>query len=123
MKKANADGVMIGRGCYGRPWFLNQVDHYLKTGEKLPDPDTQEIYETLLEHVEAMLSFYEGYTGARIARKHVAWYSKKLYNSSDFRAKINLTKTGKEVMDTIHEYFKTVFEYEAKAGEAVSNAA
>lgn len=108
LKVSGADGVMIGRGCYGKPWLLNQIDHYLKTGEKLPSPDVNELRQVLREHVEALLTFYGEHTGSRIARKHVAWYSKSLKNSSEFRAKVNMTKSGDELKELIEIYFDLV---------------
>lgn len=75
---SGADGVMIGRGTYGRPWFIAQVAHYLRTGTALPDPPLAVQLEIVLDHYEEMLRHYGTETGSRIARKHVAWYSKGL---------------------------------------------
>src|SRR5262245_60762142 len=88
MARSGADGVMIGRGAYGRPWFLRQVIHWLKTGERLPDPPLQDQYRTLTEHYEAMLGHYGIGPGMRVARKHVGWYSKGLPGSAEFRSAI-----------------------------------
>ena len=82
-----ADGVMIGRGCYGRPWFLAQVAHYLRTGERLPDPPLAAQKEILLAHYRDLLDpFRRASPGVRLARKHVAWYSRGLPGSAEFRA-------------------------------------
>ena len=89
LEQSGADGVMIGRGAYGRPWFLNQAIHYLRTGERLPDPSLAEQYAIVREHFEAMLSHYGQETGVRMARKHLGWYSKGLPSSADFRAAVN----------------------------------
>ena len=70
LTKSGADGVMIGRGAYGRPWFLGQVIHYLRTGERLPDPSLAEQHATVLDTFEAMLEHYGSETGVRMARKH-----------------------------------------------------
>src|SRR5215469_8830627 len=86
---SGADGVMIGRGAYGKPWFLRQVMHFFKTGTRLPDPPLTEQRDTLLAHYDAMLSHYGVNVGSRIARKHLGWYSKGLYGSSEFRASVN----------------------------------
>jgi len=88
---SNADGVMIGRGTYGRPWFPQQVRHFLATGERLPDPTLDEQLATLWEHYEDLLAFYGAEPGMRMARKHLAWYSKGLPGSAEFRAKVNQT--------------------------------
>ncbi|MBP7065508.1 tRNA dihydrouridine synthase DusB [Ferrovibrio sp.] len=88
LDQSGADGVMIGRGAYGRPWFLSQVMAYLKDGTVLPDPSLDEQQAIVLEHYDAMLEFYGIQTGLKIARKHVAWYSKGLPGSADFRTRI-----------------------------------
>ena len=80
---------MIGRGAYGRPWFLNQAIHYLRTGERLPDPSLAEQYATVRAHFEAMLEHYGLETGVRMARKHLGWYSKGLPASAEFRGAVN----------------------------------
>ena len=89
LAQSGADGVMIGRGAYGRPWFLNQAIHYLRTGERLADPSLAEQYAIVREHFEAMLSHYGQETGVRMARKHMGWYSKGLPASAEFRAAVN----------------------------------
>ena len=89
LARSGADGVMIGRGCYGRPWFARQVLHYLRTGERLPDPPLSRQRDILLSHYEAMLMHYGHDAGLRLARKHVAWYSRGLPGSADFRATVN----------------------------------
>jgi len=76
---------MIGRGCYGRPWFVCQVIEWLKTRRRVPDPPLAAQLEIVLGHYEEMLLHYGTETGSRIARKHVAWYSKGLPGSAEFR--------------------------------------
>jgi len=89
LEQSGADGVMIGRGAYGRPWFLNQAIHYLRTGEKLRDPSLAEQYATVRAHFDSMLEHYGQETGVRMARKHLGWYSKGLPASAEFRAAVN----------------------------------
>ncbi|HEX7969907.1 MAG TPA: tRNA dihydrouridine synthase DusB, partial [Stellaceae bacterium] len=89
--KSGADGVMVGRGAYGRPWFVNQVIRHLRTGERLPDPHLAQQLDTVLAHYDDMLVHYGMAVGSRIARKHLGWYSKGLPGSSEFRAAINRT--------------------------------
>jgi tRNA-dihydrouridine synthase B len=89
LAQSGADGVMIGRGAYGRPWFLNQTIHYLRTGKRLADPSLAEQYGIVRAHFEAMLSHYGQETGVRMARKHLGWYSKGLPAAAEFRASVN----------------------------------
>jgi tRNA-dihydrouridine synthase B len=113
LAESGADGVMIGRGCYGRPWFLRQVAHYLRRGERLPDPPLAEQYRTVIEHYEAMLAHYGTDVGVRIARKHIAWYSKGLTGSAEFRAEINQETTPESVRGRIRRFFEPLLEKEA----------
>lgn len=107
---SGADGVMVGRGAYGRPWVLQQIAHYLSTGEKLPEPTLLEKYRLMRDHMDAMLSHYGVSTGMKIARKHVGWYSKGLPDSSDFRVSINQTTTVEDFWQVIETYFTAVFD-------------
>ncbi len=107
---SGADGVMIGRGTYGRPWFVNQVMRYLKTGERLPDPPLAEQLGIVLGHYEDMLSHYGRDTGSRIARKHIAWYSKGLPGSAEFRASINQTTDTETVKIMIRDFYEPQIE-------------
>jgi tRNA-dihydrouridine synthase B len=102
---SGADGVMIGRGAYGKPWFLRQVMHFFKTGTRLPDPPLAEQRDTLLGHYDAMLSHYGVNVGSRIARKHLGWYSKGLYGSSEFRAVVNRCDDPAQVKAMVMEFY------------------
>jgi len=113
LDESGADGVMVGRGAYGRPWFLNQVNHYLKTSEKLPDPSLSEQKEIVLEHFQDMLIHYGEYSGLMMARKHIGWYSKGLTNSAEFRVAINRSTTPLEVNDHIETFFDKNLRLEA----------
>jgi tRNA-dihydrouridine synthase B len=104
-EESGADGVMVGRGAYGRPWFLKQVMQYLRNGERLPDPSLAHQLSTLLEHYRAMLEHYGVQHGVKIARKHVAWYSKGLYGSNEFRTKINFMDDPKAVEAAILDFY------------------
>ena len=86
---SGADGVMIGRGATGRPWFLRQVMHFLETGAHLPAPPRAEQRAIVLRHYEAMLSTHGVTRGVRMARKHLAWYSKGFPHGAQFRSEIN----------------------------------
>jgi len=103
---SGADGVMVGRGAYGKPWFLRQVMHFFKTGTRLPDPPLAVQRDTLLGHYDAMLSHYGVNVGSRIARKHLGWYSKGLYGSSEFRAAVNRCDDPAQVKAMVSEFYK-----------------
>ncbi len=86
--RSGADGVMVGRGCYGRPWFPAQVAAFLRDGTRLPDPSLAAQKAILLEHYDAMLVHFGTQPGLRLGRKHVAWYSRGLHGSAEFRAAV-----------------------------------
>ena len=109
---SQADGVMVGRGCYGKPWFLNQIHHYLMTGQKLPSPSLKVQRDTLLQHVTDMLEYYGTEVGIRLARKHISWYSKNLRESANFRAKVNVLSHAKEVFEHIQQYYELAIQQE-----------
>lgn len=103
--QSGADGVMIGRGAYGRPWFLRQVMEFLKSGVRLPDPSLQDQRDTVLEHYDAMLAHYGVQTGLKIARKHVAWYSKGLPGSAEFRTRIMQIDEPTQVRQAVRDFY------------------
>ncbi|MEN3973825.1 tRNA dihydrouridine synthase DusB [Emcibacter sp. SYSU 3D8] len=110
LKQSGADGVMIGRGAYGRPWFPGQVVHYLRTGEKLPDPSIAEQLDVLLEHYEDMLAHYGLETGVRVARKHIGWYSKGMVDSGEFRDRVNRLDDPVQVRAMIRAFYEPQLE-------------
>jgi len=89
LAQSGADGVMIGRGASGRPWFLSQVRDFLRDGTRRPDPPLARQLGIILAHYEAMLSAHGTDRGVRMARKNFAWYSKGLPESAQFRSEIN----------------------------------
>lgn len=109
LQQSGADGVMIGRGTYGRPWFVNQVGHYLKTGERLMDPSLADQHQIILEHLEEILSHYGESTGVKIARKHVGWYSKGLNGSADFRVSVNQVDSATAMRALINEFYRPLY--------------
>jgi tRNA-dihydrouridine synthase B len=113
LAQSSADGVMIGRGAYGRPWFLRQAMHYLKTGHRLPDPSLAEQYATVRGHFETMLSHYGEETGVRMARKHLGWYSKGLPGSAEFRAAVNRETEANRVRSMLAAFFLPALERQA----------
>lgn len=113
LELSGADGIMIGRGAYGRPWFLSQAIHYLRTGERLRDPSIAEQYATVRTHFEAMLEHYGLETGVRMARKHLGWYSKGLPASADFRAALNRETDAGKVRSMLASFFQPAVERQA----------
>jgi tRNA-dihydrouridine synthase len=103
--QSGADGVMIGRGCYGRPWFPAQVAHYLRTGSRLPEPSLARQKSILLDHYDAMLSQFGSGPGVRLARKHLSWYSRGLPGSAEFRAKMNRLPDAPSVRALIDRFY------------------
>lgn len=105
LEETKADGIMIGRAAQGRPWLFREIDYYLKTGQKLPDPSNAEIKKILLEHVENLYEFYGQILGVRIARKHVSWYSKGQAQAARFRDHFNRLETADEQRLAIETFF------------------
>ncbi len=105
LRRSGADGVMIGRGCYGRPWFPAQAAHFLRTGMHLPDPPLARQKSILLEHYHAMLARFGQSAGVRLARKHVSWYSRGLPGSAEFRATMNRIPDVGPVLQLIDSFY------------------
>ncbi len=110
LAESGADGIMIGRGAYGRPWFPAQAMRHLQDGVRLPDPSLLERMETLLEHFDAMLSHYGIEGGVRVARKHVAWYSTGVRGSNEFRQEVNRLGDPDAVRQCIRDFFVPAIE-------------
>lgn len=110
---SGADGVLVGRGTYGRPWFLNQIRHFLATGKKLVDPAIVDQRDILLDHFDAILSHYGVDNGVKIARKHIGWYSKGLPNSAEFRAQVFQPTDPGEVRELAHRFYDPLCERDA----------
>ena len=106
LELSGADGVMIGRGAYGKPWLLGQVMHWWRTGEELPDPSIAEQYAVLVSHYRDMLDHYGESTGTKIARKHLGWYTKGLHGSADFRNKVNFIDDPLVVLKELEQFYE-----------------
>jgi len=89
LAQSGADGVMVGRGSYGRPWFVGQVMSDLGGGGHRPDPSLDEQLSTMLQQYEEMLELYGTHTGVNLARKHIGWYTKGLPGSAELRNRVN----------------------------------
>ncbi len=105
-EETGVDGIMIGRGSFGNPWIFKKIAHFLESGEKLPEPSNQERLEVMKRHI-ALAVKEKGEFAVKELRKHIAWYTKNLKNSSEFRNSINQIETESELINKIEEYFKT----------------
>ena len=103
--QTQADAIMIGRAAQGRPWIFREIDHFLATGEHLPPPRVEEIHRVLLAHLDDLYSFYGEYTGVRMARKHISWYTKGLKSSAEFRHAMNRLESTRAQLDAINRFF------------------
>lgn len=100
-----ADAIMIGRAAQGRPWLFREIEHFLKTGERMPPPRIDEIQQVMNEHLEDHYAFYGEFTGVRTARKHIGWYTRGLSGAGTFRHRMNTLDTTKEQLLAVNEFF------------------
>ena len=105
LEQSGADGLMIGRGAYGKPWLLAQVMHWWRTGQKLESPGFGEQYRVLVEHYQRMLDHYGEAVGTKIARKHLGWYTKGMHGSAEFRNFVNFIDDPKQVLGEIERFY------------------
>ena len=111
LEYTGADAVMIGRAAQGRPWIFREISHYLATGQHLPLPDVSEIHRVLIKHLHDLYDFYGEYSGVRIARKHISWYTKGLVGSAAFRHNMNQLQTTDQQMVAASEFFSELANY------------
>jgi tRNA-dihydrouridine synthase B len=105
LAQSGADGLMIGRGAYGKPWLLGQVMHWLRTGERLPDPSMDEQFHVIAEQYEAMLDHYGPIVGVGVARKHIGWYTRGLHGSAEFRNTFNKEADPKRAKMMLSDFY------------------
>ena len=108
LERTGVDGLMIGRAAQGRPWIFREIDHFLKTGKKLPEPGIMEVRDILIGHLHNLYAFYGEYTGVRMARKHISWYSKGQRNGAAFRQAVNHVDSIQEQLTMTEEFFERV---------------
>jgi nifR3 family TIM-barrel protein len=121
LRQSGADGVMIGRGCYGRPWFPALAARFLLTGERQAEPTLAQQKATMLEHYDAMLRHFGEDAGVRVARKHLSWYSRGLFGSTEFRAAVNKLSSRAAVEALIDAFFDPLIDRDApRAPEALA---
>ncbi len=105
LKFTGADAIMIGRAAQGRPWIFRHIAHYLATGEQLPPPQPAWVGALLLEHLDALYSLYGARHGVRIARKHIAWYSRQMRGAAEFRQEINKMESARDQQRLVRRFF------------------
>jgi len=117
MAESGADGVMIGRGAYGKPWFVNRCANYLQGNPVEPEPDLEEQYETVIEHYDDMLEHYGTITGVRMAKKHIGWYSSGKTGSAEFRDKVMKEGDHELVKLAVKDFFDQQIEIRENTGK------
>ncbi|SFE26816.1 tRNA dihydrouridine synthase DusB [Nitrosomonas sp. Nm166] len=105
-----ADAIMIGRAAQGRPWIFREINHYLVTGQHLEAPEVTEIHQVLVNHLHDLYDFYGEYSGVRIARKHISWYTKGLVGSASFRHAMNQLQTSDQQITETNIFFSKLAE-------------
>ncbi|RYY24039.1 MAG: tRNA dihydrouridine synthase DusB [Sphingomonadales bacterium] len=105
LRQSGADGVMIGRGSYGKPWFLRQVMDALAGREEHPDPTLEEQYRVILTHYIDTLEHYGDEVGVNMMRKHIGWYTKGIHGSAEFRNNVNKISDPKRVLEMLDEFY------------------
>src|SRR5216684_7994003 len=110
LTESGADGVMVGRGCYGRPWLIGQIIEWLRNRRRVPDPPLAAQFDIVRSHYDDMLSHYGTEVGLRIARKHLGWYSKGLPGSAEFRAEVNQTEDVPRVKALLRAFYEPLIE-------------
>jgi tRNA-dihydrouridine synthase B len=109
LELSKADGVMIGRHAYGKPWLINKISEYLATGSWIEDPSPQDKLEAILDHYQANIEYYGERTGVMMSRKHLGWYSAGLKNSAEFRSSVNKLTCSKEVLKVTKDFFEEAY--------------
>ncbi len=118
LEQSGADGVMIGRGAYGKPWLLGQVQRHLHGGVPLPDPSLAEQYAVITEHYATMLDHYGSHIGVNLMRKHLGWYTRGLAGSAELRNAVNQEAEPAKVTAMLARFYEPLI-----AGRAVALAA
>ena len=108
LERTGVDGIMVGRAAQGRPWIFREIEHFLKTGEKLAEPSIIEVRDILIAHLHNLYNFYGEYTGVRMARKHISWYSKGQRHGGAFRDAVNRVDSIEEQLKMTEEFFERV---------------
>lgn len=106
LEKTKCDAIMIGRGAQGNPWIFKRINHYMQTGEILPEPTLEEKINTAKKHLGLAVQEHGEYIAVREMRKHLAWYIKGLKNSARIRDEINKIESYEEVVAKLDAYME-----------------
>ena len=123
LDQSGADGVMIGRGAYGKPWLLGQAIEWLTHGTRRADPSLAEQYAVIVEHYRSMLDLYGNEIGVNLARKHLGWYTKGLTGSAEFRNAVNQIGDPATVLDMLERFYAPLIDQEKRGQPALALAA
>lgn len=102
LNESGADGLMIGRGSYGKPWIFQELNN---NGTKIFNCNKKR-KEIILQHLDGSLDHYGIEVGIKSFRKHLSWYSKSLDNSNEFRFKVNKCLDKTLLKNFINDFFK-----------------
>ena len=103
-KKTGCDAIMIGRRAQGNPWIFNRINHYMKTGEILPEPTAEEKIRIAIKHFNLAIKEDGEYVAVREMRKHLGWYLKGMKKSARLRDEINKLESADEVVGRLEAY-------------------
>lgn len=115
LEHTQAAAVMIGRAAQGRPWIFREIEHYLRTGQELPEPSLHEVRDILSTHLRELYRFYGEFMGPRIARKHVSWYLQTVPESENFRKEFNRLETIEAQETNVQHFFDQIIKKEEQA--------
>ena len=97
-------GVSIGRGAFYNPWIYVHTQHYLRTGELLPEPSFEERVRVMRRHFDLMLQVFGEEHGCRMFRKVAPWYSKRFGPANLFNKRVVLIKSRAEFEQLLSDY-------------------
>jgi tRNA-dihydrouridine synthase B len=105
LERTGADGLMIGRAAFGRPWIFREIEHFLATGIELAPPPPAEVEAVVREHLEGLYALYGEAQGLRVARKHLGWYARHLPGGEAFRQGVVRIEAVAQQRAAVNDYF------------------
>lgn len=115
LEEVGADGVMIGRAALGNPWMIHRTQHYLETGELIPEPTAREKIETAKIHLERLVDLKGEFLAAREFRQHAAYYLKGISRGAKVKAAINQAEDKQTIIDLLDAFVEKVENQPIKA--------